>query len=470
MIFDIDDTMTRLIKGRVDYVGNYKTERSQGDDYVRQFIDRLVISGEEITGIGVPDFYVSLLKKGDLVSIHYDTELSNILGVVNHIQNKEYFCEKAIKLNFIRRTPWLIFAMPLILAPFFVAIGLVWSNFINSIIMFSLASLLLMSCWFVFRSYLEKENYVRSIIRDQAGAEKASNGQAEEVIYIYKNNVPKIKWFLAFKSSNLAKAFASSLFLVFLVNGNEIASMISSAFLSNNKVTTQLKSEKNQQPKKELQSVKIQEYKPVATEGVSKTDNAPKASFANENSATGTLNNGQVTKLSSETKENRQPTSDNLQSSSLKTGDSISQNMEVGLTAKDKNATTVTLNSDQTTKSNSNILGDNRKSEPDFLQSTSSKKENSNSLSIESNPKASFDCKKASTNVEILICSDPILAKNDFEFSSHYKIIYESAKDKARLKKEQIEWIRLIRDKCLDIECIRIAYRERKNYISAQSY
>jgi len=72
---------------------------------------------------------------------------------------------------------------------------------------------------------------------------------------------------------------------------------------------------------------------------------------------------------------------------------------------------------------------------------------------------ASFDCDKASSKVEHLICGDDELSILD----EHLFIAYRDAKkyeDPKRLKSEQREWLRH-RDFCTTIECLQQSYVER---------
>ena len=75
----------------------------------------------------------------------------------------------------------------------------------------------------------------------------------------------------------------------------------------------------------------------------------------------------------------------------------------------------------------------------------------------------SFDCAKASTDIERMICSDNKLAKLDSDLSAGYKMTYNSAKadDQFRIKIEQRTWLKNIRNICKDKTCIANAYEDR---------
>jgi len=80
---------------------------------------------------------------------------------------------------------------------------------------------------------------------------------------------------------------------------------------------------------------------------------------------------------------------------------------------------------------------------------------------------ASFDCAKASTNIEKIICANDQLSKFDDELSKLYqdalaKSSYEAA---VILKAEQQDWLKNVRSICSNTECIESAYRVRVNIL-----
>ena len=79
---------------------------------------------------------------------------------------------------------------------------------------------------------------------------------------------------------------------------------------------------------------------------------------------------------------------------------------------------------------------------------------------------AGFDCAKAGTAVEKLICSDSALSKADEELSDIYKRALGSSANAAEFKKEQINWIRTERDPCRNRECLAAAYKKRIEALS----
>ena len=98
---------------------------------------------------------------------------------------------------------------------------------------------------------------------------------------------------------------------------------------------------------------------------------------------------------------------------------------------------------------------------------TSSASENSAPIVKEDNSFApSFNCAKASTQVERLICGDRELATLDVELNQLYKKAMDSEKDNEGLKASQIEWRKSSRNKCEDKECLVTAYKQRNSELA----
>lgn len=74
---------------------------------------------------------------------------------------------------------------------------------------------------------------------------------------------------------------------------------------------------------------------------------------------------------------------------------------------------------------------------------------------------ASFDCKRAKTTVEKMICSDEEVSKFDEELDRMYKKALALVSYKAQMKKQQQEWVRTLRNACEDELCLRREYRDR---------
>lgn len=73
---------------------------------------------------------------------------------------------------------------------------------------------------------------------------------------------------------------------------------------------------------------------------------------------------------------------------------------------------------------------------------------------------ASFDCAKAATKVEKMICANPELSALDENLSKTFKEALKATDDKEQLKKEQFAWMKE-RNKCQDVECLKIEYENR---------
>lgn len=74
---------------------------------------------------------------------------------------------------------------------------------------------------------------------------------------------------------------------------------------------------------------------------------------------------------------------------------------------------------------------------------------------------ASFDCIKAATRMEKLICSDPQLSKSDEDLAASYSKALKEASDPAAIKKQQREWLADVRKRCNDVACFKDAYSAR---------
>jgi uncharacterized protein len=82
---------------------------------------------------------------------------------------------------------------------------------------------------------------------------------------------------------------------------------------------------------------------------------------------------------------------------------------------------------------------------------------------------ASFDCAKASTNIEKSICSNPELSKLDNELSAAYKQEIQKSNLKYDLKTQQREWLKNKINKCTNESCIADAYTSRTAELSKQT-
>jgi uncharacterized protein len=73
---------------------------------------------------------------------------------------------------------------------------------------------------------------------------------------------------------------------------------------------------------------------------------------------------------------------------------------------------------------------------------------------------ASFDCQKAVSHSEKLICSNTQLSQLDEDLAQSYKIARQIS-NKEQLKKEQIRWLKRERNACQDVACLIQAYQRR---------
>lgn len=74
---------------------------------------------------------------------------------------------------------------------------------------------------------------------------------------------------------------------------------------------------------------------------------------------------------------------------------------------------------------------------------------------------ASFDCAKASSRQEKLICGDQQLSAADEELARAYRKALDLSPDKEGLKKQQQSWIKTGRDACTDTVSMLAAYKDR---------
>lgn len=78
----------------------------------------------------------------------------------------------------------------------------------------------------------------------------------------------------------------------------------------------------------------------------------------------------------------------------------------------------------------------------------------------------SFDCAKASTGAERMICSNKDLAQADVQLAQVYKAALSISSNKAAFKKEQGTWIRNQRDACSDAAAMLQVYQDRISQLS----
>ncbi len=83
---------------------------------------------------------------------------------------------------------------------------------------------------------------------------------------------------------------------------------------------------------------------------------------------------------------------------------------------------------------------------------------------------ASFDCAKASTSIEKIICSDENASRTDMELSNAYKSALNISKNKAALKQQQRKWLKEVRNSCKDVECLIKTNQSRTSELIAYAY
>ncbi len=74
---------------------------------------------------------------------------------------------------------------------------------------------------------------------------------------------------------------------------------------------------------------------------------------------------------------------------------------------------------------------------------------------------ASFDCAKAASVQEKLICSSPALGEADVKLNAAYKAAAQKSTDPAELKKDQLAWMKSVRNACNDEQCLMDAMSKR---------
>lgn len=73
----------------------------------------------------------------------------------------------------------------------------------------------------------------------------------------------------------------------------------------------------------------------------------------------------------------------------------------------------------------------------------------------------SFDCAKASTNIEKMICASPPVSNMDEQLAVAYKAALEKVADKDGLKQQQRTWLKETRNACKDSTCLFEVYQKR---------
>lgn len=80
---------------------------------------------------------------------------------------------------------------------------------------------------------------------------------------------------------------------------------------------------------------------------------------------------------------------------------------------------------------------------------------------------ASFDCGKAASKIEKLICSSPQTADADKQLAAAYSAAKAKSSDINALKAQQVEWMKQERNPCTDSTCLLKATEDRIQKLSA---
>jgi uncharacterized protein YecT (DUF1311 family) len=80
---------------------------------------------------------------------------------------------------------------------------------------------------------------------------------------------------------------------------------------------------------------------------------------------------------------------------------------------------------------------------------------------------ASFDCRRAVSKIEKLICGDDDLSKLDEALSKTYQQALERSHDKQETTNEQRQWLKEVGNSCQDADCLKKKYQTKINKLKA---
>ncbi len=88
--------------------------------------------------------------------------------------------------------------------------------------------------------------------------------------------------------------------------------------------------------------------------------------------------------------------------------------------------------------------------------------------SISETRAASFDCAKATTKIEKMICDNPVISKLDDELNAVYKTVLDKAneKEKQDIITQQRHWLKHTRNVCETEVCFKHAYWSRQSELA----
>ena len=81
---------------------------------------------------------------------------------------------------------------------------------------------------------------------------------------------------------------------------------------------------------------------------------------------------------------------------------------------------------------------------------------------------ASFDCAKAKTKIDKLICSDARLSEADEKLTALYNEVLAKSPAPEDTKQQQLEWVKQSRNTCKDADCLQQAYTSRISDLQKQ--
>lgn len=79
---------------------------------------------------------------------------------------------------------------------------------------------------------------------------------------------------------------------------------------------------------------------------------------------------------------------------------------------------------------------------------------------------ASFDCARANTKIEKMVCDDPELSKLDSDTSAVFKKMLGESENKPQDIRIQRQWLKEVRNSCKDKKCLKTAYQGRLEELS----
>ncbi len=80
----------------------------------------------------------------------------------------------------------------------------------------------------------------------------------------------------------------------------------------------------------------------------------------------------------------------------------------------------------------------------------------------------SFDCEKAKTKVELLICGDDNLQYGDMQLAQAYRVLKGASNQQGKLIADQKSWLEQVRDKCDDKKCLLSTIIQRTDALRQQ--